>query len=159
MDSFMKPMTREYLTNYPKNRELNKVVNLICNGVINKASGRTYIFTDTCVETAFKYSIPFEEEWVTNTINGFMYQSQLQLTILEYHNLRLKFTNNAVAVSERIEIREQFIKDLIAELQTVFPDSNINCVEKSYFPRGYNYNEVKKMFIEIDWSPSSSLSP
>jgi len=152
MDNFVKPMTKECLKNYPKNRELNKVVNLICSGVINKASGRTYIYTDTCVETAFKYSIPFEEEWVTNTINGFMYQSQIQLTTLEYHKLQLKFTNNAA--SERVNMREQFIKDLFTELQIIFPDSTINCVEKSYFPHGYNYNQVKKMFIEIDWTPS-----
>lgn len=154
MDNFVKPITKEYLKNYPKNRELNKVVNLIYNGVINKASGRAYIYTDNYVETAFKYSIPFEEEWVTNTISGFMYQSQMQLTILEYHKLQLKFTNNAA--SERAEMREQFIKDLISELQIIFPDSTINCVEKSYFPRGHNYNQVKKMFIEIDWTPSSS---
>lgn len=150
MDNFVKPMTKECLKNYPKNRELNKVVNLIFNGVIDKAIGRTYIYTDTCVETAFKDSIPFEEEWVTNTINGFMYQSQIQLTTLEYQDLIFKFTNNAA--SERVKMREQFIKDLIAELQCAFPDSKINCVEKLYFPRGYNYNQVKKMFIEIDWS-------
>jgi hypothetical protein len=59
-------------------------------------------------------------------------------------------TNDA---NERAKIREQFIQDLLAELQVVFPDSKINWIEKSYFPHGYNYHEVKKMFIEIDWTP------
>jgi hypothetical protein len=150
MENVIKPMTKEYLKNYPKNRELYRVVNLICNGVINKVSGRLYTGSDFCIETAFKYSIPFEEEWVSATLRNFIYQSQAQLSTLDYHNLQLKLTNDA---NERAKIREQFIQDLLVELQVVFPDSKINCIEKSYFPHGYNYHEVKKMFIEIDWTP------
>jgi hypothetical protein len=149
METVIKPMTKEYLKNYPKNRELYRVVNLISNGVINKASGRTYAYTDSCLESAFKFCIPFEEEWVHQTMNGLMYQSQSQLTVVEYQDLIFKLTNDA---NEKPKMRQQFIDDLIAELQSAFPDSKINCVEKIYFPRGYTYNEVKKMFIEIDWS-------
>lgn len=149
IDFFIKPMTKEYLKNYPKNRELYRVVNLISNGVVNKASGRTYAHTDSCLESAFKFCIPFEEEWVHQTMNGLMYQSQSQLTVVEYQDLIFTLTNDA---NEKPKMRQQFIDDLIAELQSAFPDSKINCVEKIYFPRGYSYNEVKKMFIEIDWS-------
>ena len=149
IDFFIKPMTKEYLKNYPKNRELYRVVNLISNGVINKASGRTYAHTDSCLESAFKFCIPFEEEWVHQMMNGLMYQSQSQLTVVEYQDFIFKLTNDA---NEKPKMRQQFIDDLIAELQSAFPDSKINCVEKIYFPRGYSYNEVKKMFIEIDWS-------
>jgi hypothetical protein len=151
MENIIKPMTKEYLKNYPKNRELYRVVNVICNGVINKVSGRLYRCSDYCVETAFKYSIPFEEEWVYTTLRNFIYQSEMQLSILEFHNLQLKLTNDA---NERVKIREQFIQDLLAELQVVFPDSKISWIEKSHFPHGHNYHEVKKMFIEIDWTPS-----
>ena len=149
IDFFIKPMTKEYLKNYPKNRELYRVVNLISNGVVNKASGRTYAHTDSCLESAFKFCIPFEEEWVHQTMNGIMYQSQSQLTVVEYQDFIFKLTNDA---NEKPKMRQQFIDDLIAELQSAFPDSKINCVEKIYFPRGYSCNEVKKMFIEIDWS-------
>ena len=149
METVIKPMTKEYLKNYPKNRELYRVVNLISNGVIDKASGRTYAHTDSCLESAFKFCIPFEEEWVHQTMNGFIYQSQSQLTVVEYQDLIFKLTNDA---NEKPKMRQQFIDDLMSELQCAFPDSKINCVEKIHFPRGYNYNQVKKMFIEIDWS-------
>jgi len=149
METVIKPMTKEYLKNYPKNRELYRVVNLISNGVIDKASGRTYAHTDSCLESAFKFCIPFEEEWVHQTMNGLMYQSQSQLTVVEYQDLIFKLTNDA---NEKPKMRQQFIKDLMAELQYAFPDSKINCVEKIHFPRGYSYNQIKKMFIEIDWS-------
>ena len=53
METVIKPMTKEYLKNYPKNRELYRVVNLISNGVIDKASGRTYAHTDSTQHLLF----------------------------------------------------------------------------------------------------------
>ena len=55
-----------------------------------------------------------------------MYQSQMQLTILEYHKLQLKFTNNAA--SERAEMREQFIKDLISLFSFIQIFYAIQCI-------------------------------
>jgi hypothetical protein len=153
MENVVKPMTKEYLKNYPKNKELYRVVSLITNGVMNKVNGRLYPASDFCLETAFKYSTPFEEEWVYSTLRNFIYQSQVQLSTLEYQNLQIKLTNDA---NERTKIREQFIQDLSKELKVVFPDSKISWIEKSHYPHGYNYHEVKKMFIEIDWTPSPS---